>query len=180
MSDWLQFFFKAMSGPDSYAGGGKAKPMQNFSDWKGFECEEGPFQLVDRYIVLPNGFSMGVTTQRVEGCPILHMQYGGYYPKEVTPLLRRALLTQYRLKDFRAFRGPAQYPAEPTDTDEYIYRNMPYEPPMWVDASNTMPYAVHINEYRQSAGQEAIVKNQKGRQVVGWHDYHYMVFKPAV
>jgi len=174
---WLKFFFEAMSGPNSYAGGGKAAPVDSMPG-KGYVVEHGPYRLVDQYIVFSNGFSAGRTTQWVNDRLVLLMQYGGYYPKEVTAFLRKVLHTQYRLEDFRGFRGPTQFPAEPTDQDLHIYRNMPYNPPDWVDVCNTMPYALHINEYTQGAGQEVIVKNERGRYAIGWHDYHYMVFKP--
>jgi hypothetical protein len=172
--DWLQFFYETMSGAESYVGGGKAQPMENFHGWKGYSIEKGPFRLVDRYILLPNGFSAGVTTQRVDGRLVLHMQYGGFYPKAVTDFLRSVLKAQYEAKSFNGFRGPQEY-----EEGEFVYRNQVYKPPLWDDANNLSVYALNVNQYMQSAGQEVILK-KTGRSLhpVGWHDYHYIIFKP--
>ena len=102
---WGDFFFEAMSGEMSYAGGGKAEPISDMPGWKGYRVEKGPFLLVDRYVVLPDGSSLGFTTEWENGQTRLHMSYGGHYPKPLVSFLKQVLLEAYSRKAWRGGRG---------------------------------------------------------------------------
>ncbi|OGC84877.1 hypothetical protein A3F55_00130 [Candidatus Adlerbacteria bacterium RIFCSPHIGHO2_12_FULL_53_18] len=123
----MQFFFATMSGPNSYAGGGKPVPIEGMPGWKGFDVERGPYRLVDRYADGVNGRFFGHTMMWNGQELKFYMTYFGIYPEEVNPLLRRVLFDTYQSGSFCGGRGwkldgntPFRYTNEWGEVNEYF------------------------------------------------------------
>lgn len=105
----MDFFYSAMSGSQSYAGGGKATPIPDMPGWKGFEVTEGRYRLQDRYTSVSvdvfGAVSLGQTVLWSGEKTQFFMAYQGCYPKEVVPFLKETLLDTYKKKIFHGGRG---------------------------------------------------------------------------
>ena len=112
----LQAFIRyALTCENSYAGGGTAMPIIPMPEWKGFRVEDRDrgYVLVDDYWTnSETGMSGGYICVWKHGKIVMYMTYGGSYPKEVTPFLRKALLAGMQGETFSGFRGPTYFTNE--------------------------------------------------------------------
>lgn len=148
-----EVFFDAM-----LAGYASKKPevtaIKELPGSKVIEYRDDPWRVVDMYFVVPNSNDSGGTTLiYYEDTPVWIMHYAGYYPQEVIPFLKSALLTQYQKREFIAGRGPELY-----ENKKYSYMN-------WRADSN----------FGSFYGNEEIEKydhKQGIGETVGEHHYH--------
>ncbi|HEV7449128.1 MAG TPA: hypothetical protein VGP13_01155, partial [Candidatus Paceibacterota bacterium] len=104
-ADWLEFFFEAMSGAESYAGGGEAQPIPDRPGWKGFDVSRDGFRLIDQYTGTGAGLLTGHTTLWAGDKTMLFVSYGGHYPDDATDALREILGITYQERSFIGGRG---------------------------------------------------------------------------
>jgi len=104
---WVKsMFFTAMQAGYAVEGSPKVKVI-DMPGYKEIRYVEPPdFLLVDRWCVNPDsGKSAGTTTIWYQGMPVWFMSYGGYYPDDVVPVLKRALRLTYERCLFVGGRG---------------------------------------------------------------------------
>lgn len=102
-------FFRAMF--EGYVGVDGQKSIKSEKDaCKYIQYTEGNFRVMDQYCVTPQSdFSAGTTTIFFQESPVWWMSYGGQYPPEVIPFLKRALAKAYSRWEFYGGRGPERY-----------------------------------------------------------------------
>jgi hypothetical protein len=133
-----KFFFKAML--NGYAASKSSGHKAEF--------REGNFRLLDCWCVNSGSLkSVGTTKIWFRGEPVWVMSYGGYYSKEVTPFLKRALHMAYESGKFVGGRGLCVI------EDELFYHNSP-----------------RLNDFSRFEGHEEILGN-RGEVLLGSHDY---------
>lgn len=145
-----KFFFVAML--IGYISGNK-KFTKKTSDGHVFiKLAKGKFKLVDSYFKNPGSIlSSGTTTIYYDGTPIWVMYYGGWYVKEVIPILKMALETAYRSKKFNGGRGIRDY--RPYG---YTYENIIHNK--------------EFSSFKEFSGHEEIRK-QGTNKLLGYHNY---------
>lgn len=158
MEKWLEFFFEALTGHNSYVGGGKAIPIPDMPGWKGFTVAQGDLKLVDRYTSPTPGNSIGHIILWEDGRTRLYLGFGGHYPKAAIPCLKGALGAAHKKRLFVGGRGPHRFVS---DDGLYLYQNV---------------YISHAsNRPAQWEGLEHIVHVPSGTKV-GHHHYWGMRF----
>lgn len=125
----LDFYFRAMSGSHSYAGGGKPETVPNKPGWKRFVVREGVaitgtsvWILTDEYWANETGEFFGTVTITYGGGLVFYKHYGGNYKPETIPCLKAALLDAYRKQTFNGGRGGDKF----GPVNGYWYENRPF------------------------------------------------------
>ena len=152
-------FFEATR--HGWVAGAKGTPVCDTLSMPGFKetiYEKSGFHVRDRYIVSSlGGKSFGTTTVSYLLNVVWVMSYGGYYPKDVIPFLKQALMAAYEKSEFLGGRGPLHFEKEGTDIcAELIYKNNPEK-----------------NFFPDFKGYEVII-SQKTFVPLGSHWYHGM------
>jgi hypothetical protein len=115
-------FFAAMQ--VGWAAGAKGTIVPRMPGYKEVEYEGyAGFLVIDRYCVSSAGKSAGTTTIWFGDDPVWFMSYGGFYPKEVVPFLKRALMSSYNQCEFVGGRGPVFY-GDDSNYPGLSYRNV--------------------------------------------------------
>lgn len=113
-----------------------------------FRAED--FEVIDRYSVISPTYSYGITTIFHKNDSVWQMTYGGHYPKEVIPFLKKVLTETYVANDFNGARGFGMY----RDLEQGLwYRNV-----------------VNHNAFEKFAGREEIRKISTD-ELLGFHEY---------
>ena len=141
------FFFDAMK--EGYAADSEPGTLLQVPGSKTQEYSEGPWRLLDTYLVTPLGDQSGGTTFIwYDDIPIWMMQYIGSYSKEALFCLKIALMENYGKNIFLGGRGP-----ETLLYEGYLYLNQ-----------------VQQNEfYGHTYGREMIISPQGS--ICGMHRY---------
>ncbi|MFA6042518.1 MAG: hypothetical protein WCV85_01230 [Patescibacteria group bacterium] len=156
MKEIEAFFFEAMLqgwvNPNT-----QAQPVAGMPGYKGYEYKKNGLYLRDIFIANPGTRkSAGSTTILQDDIPVWMMAYGGVYPPEVIPFLKRVLTHAYQSKTFKGGRGLDT--SEPIETGEYWF----YQ--------NTLTPAERLNSFTRFKGFETISRNPI---VLEDNAYHY-------
>lgn len=164
-SEMVNVFFAAMNA--GYAAPTKPKKSRiaELPGSKTTTYVEGPWGVIDTYLVTPLGSrSGGMTVISCKDIPVWMMQYLGQYDEEAIPCLKAALRAAYVENQFFGGRGPDEFVH-----GEFIYRNE-------IDRS----YRSDFQNSNFFKGYEKIQKRARDAQgamgaVMGWHSYQGMM-----
>lgn len=144
-----QFFFTAM-----LSGWATAKHphkvILGLPGYKLLEFHEGALYLVDCWCVNGN-HSAGFTTIWENGIPRWVMHYGGMYPAEAIPLVKRSLFLAYEDRQFYGGRGLLVF--ELKNDELYEYTNQ-----------------VQKKDFHDFCGRETVY-DAETKKIIGFHDY---------
>jgi len=104
-------FFAAMG--SGWAAGVKGTPVLEMPGYEKIVYQCNDIRVVDCWGISDQGKSEGTTRiwhfKEPIWNPIWVMHYGGFYPKEVIPFLKEALMMSYKRSEFNGGRGPSWY-----------------------------------------------------------------------
>ena len=145
-------FFEAMV--RGWAADVKGIPVLDMPGYKRIPpYERDGFCVVDQYCVGEMG-SAGTTTISIDRVPIWFMSYCGFYPKEVVPFLKRALMAAYEKDEFFGGRGKGGYDQRLGQVVLTYYN-----------------YVDNRSAFQNFLGREFIESTRGGLHPVGFHNY---------